>query len=65
MRLYQRIIAGGVILAGLAGLVGCDSSQPPKTKIEQRYVDMNADGRKDILVVVPYSKDDFSKNDLY
>ncbi len=56
MRLYQRIVAGGVILAGLAGLVGCDS--PPRTKVEQRYVDMNSDSVKDIIAVSASSSDD-------
>ena len=32
MRLYQRIIAGGIVVAGLAGLFGCKekSSQEPE-----------------------------------
>jgi len=25
MKLYQKIIAGGLVVAGLAGLLGCDS----------------------------------------
>ncbi|MBS3090007.1 VCBS repeat-containing protein [Candidatus Pacearchaeota archaeon] len=36
MRLYQRIIAGGLVVAGLAGLLGCDNDRPrteePKPK---------------------------------
>ena len=39
MRLYQRIIAGGLVLAGLAGLYGCDnrgnnSQKPAESKLE-------------------------------
>ncbi len=62
MRLYQKIIAGGVILAGLTGLVGCDSSPPPRTKVEQRYVDMNSDYVKDIITVSASSSDDSWKS---
>lgn len=36
MKLYQRIIAGGLVVAGLAGLLGCDNDRPrteePKPK---------------------------------
>jgi len=27
MKLYQKIIAGGLVVAGLAGLLGCDSKK--------------------------------------
>jgi len=27
MKLYQKIIAGGLVVAGLAGLLGCDSNE--------------------------------------
>lgn len=32
MRAYQKIIASGLILAGLAGLLGCDNKSKPKSK---------------------------------
>ena len=49
MKLHQRIIARGMVLAGLMGMVGCES---PQTKVEQRYVDLNSDKVNDILVVL-------------
>ena len=32
MRLYQRIIAGGLVVAGLAGLLGCERDNTPKPR---------------------------------
>ena len=31
MRLYQKIITGGLVMAGLAGLLGCDRKNPNET----------------------------------
>ncbi|MBU1129317.1 MAG: hypothetical protein KJ949_01670 [Nanoarchaeota archaeon] len=60
MKLYQRIIVKGLVLAVLSGLVGCS-----KIEVPQPAVDMNADGRKDILVVAPHSKEDITKSTKY
>jgi len=40
MRTYQRMIAGGLVIAGLAGLLGCDSrsnSSSQKQSEQQTY----------------------------
>jgi len=61
MSLFQRIIAGGVLLAGVAGLLGCEQQNQP-TQISQRVnnlagyanivpVDIDSDGDEDILLV--------------
>ena len=35
MRFYEKIISGGVLLAGLAGLLGCDDTKGPELKKAQ------------------------------
>jgi len=40
MKLYQKIVVGGAVLAGLAGLLGCDSksdSNSQKQNQQQTY----------------------------
>ena len=38
MRSYQRIIAGGLVLVGLAGLLGCDNDRPRKEEPKPKSV---------------------------
>ncbi|MBU4275064.1 VCBS repeat-containing protein [Patescibacteria group bacterium] len=47
MRTYQRIIAGGLVLAGLAGLLGCDkksteSKEESRRSVAEQTVDIYA-----------------------
>jgi len=36
MKLYQKIIAGGLVVAGLAGLLGCDSKNINHHNVKKR-----------------------------
>mgnify|MGYP001579574735 CR=1 FL=1 len=38
MRTYQKIISGGLVLAGLAGLLGCDKTKENYTQVPQPKV---------------------------
>lgn len=52
MILYQRIIAGGLILAGLSGLYGCkqgNNDQPPNpSEPRLKYLDKGSIGSHDV-----------------
>ena len=66
MRLYQRIIVGGLAVAGSLGLFGCnetDDVAPNDRRVA--YADVNRDGIQDFLYATMAKENQDKDNDYY
>jgi hypothetical protein len=58
MRLYQRIIAGGLVLAGLAGMLGCEKKPKEETPATTNPYAVHFSDRGLIGEIPRYSNED-------